>query len=311
MHGAVDDGSDGRTPCGPRRGRTRTSPTTTPDAPSTAGGPARRGSSGAGPTWPGPEGERRTTSAGRPAGLRLTTQWPVGPRRSDRRRPARGGCPLGSPPGAGAEPHRQGGGRSPTRRGRWDDDQGKAPRTLTPRGLLRARTRLPTELPTCPQGAVPRSGAWTTRSGDMSGSIHRSCPHLVHGTTIPRCAADPDLWTPCARPGGRRPTPPRPRHTPETPPHAVGTPPRPVAPRRRRDDTSGLCAEAVTEARTVISARTRRGQEVPPVGRGARAGRRARRQGAGVSTGCRSTETSGRAPDPSVKMTPRSGGTSP
>ena len=244
MHDAVDDGSTTSAPCGSRQGRTRTSSTSTADAPSTAGGPARRGSCGAEPAWSGPEGERRTTSAGRPAGLRLTTQWPVGPRRSDRRRPARGGCPLGSPPGAGAEPHRQGGGRSPTRRGRWDDGQGKAPRTLTPRGLPRARARVSHSVAHMSTGRRPPNG----RPRHPVERYVRFFPQKLS----PPCARSHDpggdrrrtLWTPCARRGGRR------------------------------------------------SARV--------------AGRQA-----GASTGCRSTETSGRAPEPSVKITPRSGGTSP
>jgi hypothetical protein len=87
------------------------------------GGPPRRVPGGAEPAGSGPEGERRTISAGRPDELRMTTQRPVGPRGSDRRRPARGWCPPRSPPGAGAEPHRQSGRRSPIRRGRRDDDR--------------------------------------------------------------------------------------------------------------------------------------------------------------------------------------------
>jgi hypothetical protein len=124
VYGAVDGSSGTSRPCGSRAGRTRTSPTTAADPPSTAGEPARRVLRH-GAVAGGPEGERRTTSAGRPAGLRLTTQWHRGNPTvgSSPSRPRR--WPLGSPPGAGAEPHRQSGGRSPTRRGRWDDGQGR------------------------------------------------------------------------------------------------------------------------------------------------------------------------------------------
>lgn len=131
-------------PCGRPRARTRTLPTTSTDAPSPQGGPPRRVPGGAEPAGSGPEGERRTTSPGRPGELRMTTQRPAGPRRSDRRRPARGGCPPRSPPGAGTESHRQRGRRSPIRRGRGDDDQGGPLGRLLRGALPRPRARLPT-----------------------------------------------------------------------------------------------------------------------------------------------------------------------
>jgi hypothetical protein len=184
VHGAVDDDRAGPTPCGSDGGRTRTSATTTADPPPPQEDPPRGG-----PAVRSRRGRTRGRTTDHLGGetCRAAADDAVAPWEPDGRIvavPPVAGVPSGSPPGAGAEPHRQGGGRSPTRRGRWDDDQGKAPRTLTPRGLPRARTRFPTTLPTCPQARGARTGASTTRSGGMSGSIHRSCPHLVHGDAI-------------------------------------------------------------------------------------------------------------------------------
>ncbi len=134
MHPAVDENSPAQTLAGVVAGGLELfqRPRRTHRPPQ--GDPPRRVPGGAEPAGPGPEGERRTTSAGRPGELRMTTQRPA-------RTPRVGSSPSRPrlvPPEVAAGCR---GGAAPSERppvpdpsGAQGRRSGRAPRTLTPRG---------------------------------------------------------------------------------------------------------------------------------------------------------------------------------
>lgn len=149
----------------------------------------------------------------------------------------------------------------------------------------------------CPDPVTHNVAHMSTGRGPPNGRTHHPVERYVRlfpQKLSPPCARSHDLcgagasplWTPCARPGGRR-----------RPPHATPAARHP----RLRDLLAGTTRPAL-RAGGGTRRKRRLGAPVLP---------RAQGQAAGASTGCRSTETSGRAPEPSVKMTPRRGGTSP
>jgi hypothetical protein len=225
-----------RNSCGALRGGTRTSPSTSTDSPSTAGPPARRAARrAAGPAGPGPEGERRATSGGQPAELRMTTQRLAGPRRSDRRRPARGEALRGRSrvPGRSRTVRAAAGSRLVGDVGTTGRDR---PLGRVLRGaFLRVRTRLSTgPVGDGPVGGGPNGGDWPpdwaicpdlsttlvptlcTRVCIERGPAHPACGRRVHARWTDRpvrrggAATGPPAPRSTRRRAARRSAPPRP-----------------------------------------------------------------------------------------------------